>query len=112
MKTASITDNLVYLEDRPNVSVLIKTPSTKEVRILMKKGQQMKEHKAPFPIIVALFEGVLDFGVAGEKKRLKKGDLIALEASVPHDLYCLEDAIIRLTISTNDSVERVKNVAN
>ncbi|MBA6315779.1 cupin domain-containing protein [Cellulophaga baltica] len=112
MKIASITANLNYLEDRPAVSVLLKTDSTKEVRILMKKGQQMKEHKAPFPIIVELFEGLIDFGVAGEKQQLKRGDLIALEASVPHDLFCIEDAIIRLTISTADSVDRVKNVAN
>ncbi|AIY14584.1 cupin domain-containing protein [Cellulophaga baltica] len=112
MKTASITANLNYLEDRPAVSVLLKTDSTKEVRILMKKGQQMKEHKAPFPIVVSLFEGAINFGVAGETMQLKKGDLIALDASVPHDLFCTEDAIIRLTIATADSVDRVKNVAN
>ncbi|WP_343329850.1 cupin domain-containing protein [Polaribacter staleyi] len=110
MKPASLTENLIYGEDKPTVTVLLKTATTKEIRILMKKGQQMKEHKAPFPIVIELFEGSIDFGVTGEKQVLKRGDLIELDANVPHDLYCKEDCIIRLTVSVADSVQRVKDV--
>ncbi|WP_394750303.1 cupin domain-containing protein [Spongiimicrobium salis] len=104
----SFTKNLVYNENRPQVETLLKTASSKEVRILMKSGQIMKEHKAPFPIVVALVEGAIYFGVAGKKQVLKKGDLIALDAHVPHDLSCIADCIIRLSISHQDAVERVK----
>lgn len=112
MNTASLVENITYLENKPAVTVLLKTDSSKEIRIVMKAGQNMKEHKAPYPIVIELFEGSIDFGVNGEKQILKKGDLIALDANVPHDLTCISDCIIRLSLSIFDSVERVNNVNN
>jgi len=112
MKIASLTQDLVYKDGKPAITVLLKTESSKEIRIAMKKGQSMKEHKAPFPIVVEVFEGVLNFGVNGEKQVLLKGDLIALDASVPHDLNCDSDyCIVRLSVSTADSVKRVQDLA-
>ncbi|MFC5195102.1 MULTISPECIES: cupin domain-containing protein [Bizionia] len=110
MKTASITDQLVYKTDKPAISVLLDSDHSKEIRIVMRKGQIMKEHKAPAPIVVSIFEGAIEFGVNGEKLQLKKGDLIALEAHVPHDLLCTADCIVRLSLSKTDSVNRVERV--
>lgn len=111
MNTASLIEDITYQEnDKPTVTVLLKTASTKEVRIVMKKGQFMNEHKAPFPIIIELFEGEIDFGVKGEKQILKRGDMIALEGNIPHELTCISDCIIRLSISVLDKIERVHNV--
>jgi len=70
----------------------------------------MKEHQAPFPIVVHLLEGSVDFGVEGKVSRLNKGDILTLAGKVPHDLLALEDSIIRLTISSLDSAARVKEV--
>ena len=111
MKTASITEALIYTEDKPSITLLLKTDTTKELRIALKKGQLMKEHKAPYPIIIEIFEGEIEFGVNGEQKILKKGALIALDANVPHDLIGLQDSIVRLSISIADTVERVEDVA-
>ena len=111
MNVVSLLDNITYQEkSKPTVTVLLKTNSTKEVRIVMKKGQFMKEHTAPFPIIIELFEGAIDFGIKGKKQTLKKGDVIALDANIPHDLACISDCIIRLSISVLDGVERIKNI--
>lgn len=112
MNKASLIENITYQENhKPTVTVLLKTANTKEVRIVMKKGQFIKEHKAPFPIIIELFEGEVEFGINGKKQNLKKGDMIALEGNVPHDLTCISNCIIRLSISVLDKIERVNKVS-
>lgn len=110
MKTASLVNNLSYNESKPSITVLIETENSKELRIVMKKGQAMKKHQTPFPIVVEIFEGTIDFGVNAERLRLIKGDLISLEGDIAHDLICLEDSIIRLSLSKKDQVKRVKDV--
>ncbi|MEJ6582753.1 MAG: AraC family ligand binding domain-containing protein [Crocinitomicaceae bacterium] len=76
----------------------------------MQTGQFMKEHKAPFPIIVHVLQGSVKFGAEGEDIHLKIGDLIGLETNVPHDLLAKENSIVRLSLSKLDNLERVKNV--
>ncbi|HNP19783.1 MAG TPA: cupin domain-containing protein [Fulvivirga sp.] len=110
MKTASLLDNLEYKENRPAIQVLLDTEVGKEIRIAFKEGQLMKEHKTPFPIVVEIFEGSIDFGVNGKSLTLKRGDLITLEGNVPHDLKALKDSIVRLSLNKADTVKRVENV--
>lgn len=110
MKIASLLNNLEYNDSKPAITVLFETESTKEIRIAMRKGQQMKEHKTPFPIVVEIFEGSIDFGVKSETHHLHKGDLITLEGNTPHDLKSNSDSIIRLSLSKSDKVERVKEL--
>ena len=109
MKIASLTEQIVY-HDKPKVSVLMETESSKEIRILLKEGQEMAAHQTPFPIVVEIFEGNIEFGVQGHKYNLSKGDMIALEGGVSHDLVGLSDSIIRLSLSKKDKVGRVKNL--
>ncbi|WP_062061240.1 cupin domain-containing protein [Aquimarina longa] len=112
MKTASIFKDIVYKENKPNIDVLLETDFTKEIRIVFKENQIMKEHKAPFSIIVFVADGEIDFRVNKTIKNLKKGDLIALKANVPHDLKALKDSIVKLTLSKYDDKARVDNVVN
>ncbi|WP_432221339.1 cupin domain-containing protein [Flavobacterium sp. TMP13] len=110
MKTASLRTDLQYNEDKVSIKVMMETETSKEIRILFRKGQTMKEHKAGYPITVEIHEGTITFGVEGEKMVLKTGDLISLDANVPHDLLAQEDSIVRLTLSKSDNVERVAKV--
>ena len=112
MKTASLVKELQYNDNKPAVQVLMDTDSSREIRIAMKKGQVMKEHKTPYPIVVEIFEGKISFGVQGQEHSVQKGDLLALEGNIPHDLRAKEDSIVRLTLSKSDTVERVKGVAD
>lgn len=111
MKSSSLSKNIVYNDNKPLISILFETETTKEIRIVMKEKQLMKEHKTSFPITVEIFEGAVDFGVEGTVHNLVKGDLVYLEANIPHDLIAKKDSIIRLTLSKKDKVERVIKVS-
>lgn len=107
----SILNDLTYLEDKPAVKVLLETSFTKEIRIAMKKGQKLKKHQTRFPIVINLVQGKIMLGVDSEVLNLTSGDLIALEGDVPHDLECIQDCIIRLTLSNSDDKKRVETMA-
>ena len=112
MESSNIYKDLTYKETGPAITVLFQTDATKEVRIVFKKDQHMKEHQTPYPITVAMVEGELDFGVNGEILNLVKGDLLNLDGGVPHDLRATSDCLVRLTLSKSDSVQRVRDVAD
>lgn len=110
MDYTNILKDKNYNDEKVAISVLFETETTKEIRILFKKGQFMKKHQTKFPITVAIVKGAIDFGVEDKTLNLVKGDLISLKGGVPHDLFAIKKSIVRLTLSKLDSVERVKNV--
>lgn len=111
MKIESFNENVEYNEDRVSTRLILESSFSKEIRIQLKKGQVMKEHKAPFSIIVHVLEGEIDFGLNGEVNNLVKGSMVSIEANVQHELSARADSIIRLTLSKMDKAERVENVA-
>lgn len=111
MKTASIYQDLEFNENKPAIKVILETDFTKEIRILMRENQEMKEHQTPFPIVVELLEGEIIFGVEGQNYEVKKGDLLTLSGGVPHNLIAKKESVIRLTLSKLDSSKRVEGVA-
>lgn len=110
MITASLLKDVSFDESNPKIDVLFQTEHTKEIRIALGEHQAMKEHKTPFPIVVEVVSGAIDFGVQGEKHKMGAGDLISLEGNIPHDLFAHEPSVIRLSLSKLDSVERVRNI--
>lgn len=112
MKTATLTRVDEPGGSKPKIEVLFETDFTKEIRIAFKKDQVMREHKTPYPIVVEIFEGAIEFGVRGKVHPLQKGALLALDGEVPHNLKATENSIVRLTLTKLDTVERVKKVDN
>lgn len=110
MKIQSFLNNINYKEDKPAITVMLETESSKEIRISFKENQFMKDHKAPFPITVQVLKGIIDFGVNSKIETLNTGDLISLNANVVHNLKAKEDSVVRLTLSKFDTVNRVKQV--
>ena len=110
MNKVSFNDAIEFDENRVKTKVIVETSFSKEIRILLKNGQMMKEHKTAHPIIIHVIEGCIDLGINGENLFMKVGDIIHLESNVPHDLKANEDSVVRLTLSKLDSVERVNEL--
>lgn len=92
------------------ITKLFDDPHSKEIRINLEKGTQMKEHKAPGAIMVQVLSGKIDFSVGDENVILGALDMIALEPNVIHALTALENSIVRLSLSKNDDISRVFRV--
>ena len=110
MKKTSFIKDVNYGDNNVVAEVIMETSFSREIRILLKEGQTMKEHKTPFPIIIHLIKGKINFGVHQKMVSLKKGDILSLEPNSSHDLTAVEDSIIRLSLSKGDSASRVKKV--
>ncbi len=92
------------------IAKLFDGPNSKEIRINLEKGAQMKEHKAPGAIMVQVLSGKVDFSVGENSFILDALDMITLEPNVVHALVALENSIVRLSLSKNDDVSRVFGV--
>jgi quercetin dioxygenase-like cupin family protein len=111
MQNSSFINDLIFNDQRISTKVILESSFSKEIRIVFKEGQIMKEHQTPFPIVVHLLEGEITFGVQGVNHELKKGDILSLEGNIPHDLTAKTDSVVRLTLSKLDKAERVAAVA-
>ncbi|MBR9776261.1 MAG: cupin [Cytophagales bacterium] len=109
MEIASFSEAL-HFGDKISTKVILESPFSKEIRILLNEGQVMKEHQTKFPIVVQVLEGEIDFGAQGEVHNFKSGSIVALEGNIPHDLTAIKDSVVRLSLSKLDQVERVENV--
>lgn len=112
MLASSFYQDIEYNDDKVAVKLILETSFTKEIRILLKKGQEMKEHKTPYPIVIHLLSGEINFGVNGEISKLSKGDILSLAGSIPHNLVANTDSIVRLTLSKHDAEDRVRTAAS
>nr|WP_314565552.1 cupin domain-containing protein [uncultured Campylobacter sp.] len=92
------------------IAKLFDGPHSKEIRINLEKGAQMKEHKAPGAIMVQVLSGKIEFSVGENNVILDALDMITLEPNVMHALTALENSIVRLSLSKNDDVSRVFGV--
>ena len=89
------------------IDKMVETPFSKEIRICMRTGNTMQEHKAPGAITIMVITGRVRIGSLNEQTELVSGEMLYFGPNVPHSLEALEESVVRLTLSKNDSVSRV-----
>lgn len=110
MTVQSFTKGSNFDTNGIQTKVITETPFSKEIRILLPKGQVMKDHKSPFPILIFIVDGHIELGVGDKFYLMQTGDIIDLPAGAMHNLVAKENTIVRLTLSKSDKIERVNKV--
>jgi quercetin dioxygenase-like cupin family protein len=81
-----------------HTSTLIGTEHAKVVRVVLKAGKTLPEHKAKGEIVVQCLEGRVVFSTLGKEIEIQPGQLIYLNSAEPHSVRALEDSSFLLTV--------------
>lgn len=76
---------------------LIKTPSLDLRRLLLAKGGELPTHAAPGEITVQCVEGRIAFTAGDKTNELGPGQLIHLDAQIPHSVVGIEPSVVLVT---------------
>jgi quercetin dioxygenase-like cupin family protein len=79
-------------------STLIKTDTLEVIRLVLDRGKEIAEHRAPGRITVQCLEGNVAFTALDKTVSLEAGSLLYLDARQPHSLRAEESSSLLLTI--------------
>ncbi|TWU48653.1 hypothetical protein Poly51_45540 [Rubripirellula tenax] len=83
----------------PKPKLLLQNDSFKVMRLVLRAGKTIPEHKAMKEITVQTVAGKVEFMTMGETHTMTAGNLIYLEPSELHSLTAIEDAIVLVTMA-------------
>lgn len=99
-----------FTPKKVSTQLILESDFTKEIKITLANGAEMKEHKTPFPIVIQVLQGSINLSFSGSNNEMNEGAIIALEGGIPHSLFAKHDSIVRLTLAKHDSYKRVGNL--
>jgi quercetin dioxygenase-like cupin family protein len=82
-----------------NAITLFKNESMRIVMIALHEGAEMKTHTAPGVISVQVLEGKISFRTESKSSNLDKGQMVTLQAGVPHSVNADTEAVFLLTLA-------------
>ncbi len=88
-----------------NALTLFKSDTLRLVLTALHAGATMKTHTAKGIISVQVLAGRLTFGTAAQTVELSIGQLLTLQAGVPHSVTALEDTTFLLTLAASQTTE-------
>ena len=75
-------------------------PDVRVVVLAFAAGHVLKEHSAPFPLLMQVLDGELLVRAGGRETRLVPGALLRLNSALPHEVEALSDSRLMLTLVT------------
>lgn len=87
------------LDKSVNALCLYKTDGTQIMLITLKSQAELKRHSAPGPISVQVLKGAISFRTDEIAQELSIGQLLTLEANVPHSVVATDARAFLVTKS-------------
>lgn len=81
---AQLAARLPYAEGRLSSERVLAASGARITHLAFAAGEEMREHKAPVPIMIQVVEGNVVFEVQGTEYRLGRGGILHLAAGLPH----------------------------
>jgi quercetin dioxygenase-like cupin family protein len=97
-----IKEEITWTTTDHNSITIFKSDNTTVVLIGMHQNAELKRHKAYGDIHVQVLEGKINFCTEQQTVSLKKGQMIALKADIPHSVQALDESFFLLTVIVNN----------
>ncbi len=81
-------------------STVVSHPDVRVIVLAFAAGHVLKEHSAPFPLLMQALDGEFLLRMQGQETRLVPGALLRLDASVPHEVEAVTPSRLMLTLVT------------
>lgn len=88
-----------FKEKALGMRLLAQSRHARYVLFTFRAGQGLREHSTSSQISVQLLSGQITFLALGKTHDLQPGQLLLLEANIPHTLHAQTDAILLLTLT-------------
>ena len=98
-----IKNEITWASTDHNSITIFKSDNTTVVLIGMHQNAELKKHKAYGNIHVQVLEGKINFSTEQQTVSINKGQMIALNADIPHSVLALEDSFFLLTVFVNNN---------
>jgi hypothetical protein len=79
-------------------STVLNSDDVRVIVLSFAAGHVLKEHAAPFTILLQALDGRLSVTSAGRVLDLRPGGLIRMDASLPHSVEAITDSRLMLTL--------------
>jgi quercetin dioxygenase-like cupin family protein len=101
MHTFDLMQVAQFDDAKPNVQLIAQSGHARQILFSFRAGQGLREHTTSSQIAVQVIVGTLTFTARGESRRVTPGQLVLLEAAVPHSVLAESDSVMLLTLTPN-----------
>ncbi len=99
MYTFDLQQLATFKENAPSVQIIAQSGHARYVLFSLRAGQGLREHRTSSQISVQILSGQLDFTAQDKTETLNPGQLLLLEADIPHALTAQTDAVMLLIMT-------------